>query len=346
MFMTQRFLSGSSTKKITLWNNTQRALESGEIYEFFSIDYRNGYFVSATLDNIVRVWTISQYSIIYLTPATRSELKSVLILNETTCLAGYENYLYLWKLPNLNELRQISSTNLNKINVMIHLDRDNLVLIGSLDQKIHVFSLVTETIIDTFNTEGGNKYALDALNRNIIVSNCNGGICSFYLNINNQLVKNKSVSISSVLLAAKIINSSIAIFGFDNANLVTWDLQSTQSNQKNTDNGKIRCIEILDENSFLSGMESDKILIWNLKTLTIKHTITTSGTIYTLKNIEFDIKSLNANSGLIQVQQLQQARQLVQVQQLQQARQPVQVQQLQQARQPVQASHIRQPLYF
>ncbi|CAF1011056.1 unnamed protein product [Brachionus calyciflorus] len=293
LFAAQRFLSGSSSKNITLWNNVQRLQESKENFDVYSIDYLNEIFVSATSDNTVKAWNISSFSVVFQTPATQSELKYVVILNQSTCLAGYSKKIYFWSFPNLKEKKPIDLATLNEIQIFKLLKEENLVLIGSLNGKFHVFSLLTENVLDSYNQAG---YALDGLNRNVIVSNCKSGICSFYLNSNNQINVNKTVSYSNEVYVAKLINSSLALFGVNELKLIIWDLKSSQVNQIDSDNAKIRSIEILDNDTFLTGMESDKIIVWNLKSITIKHIITTTGIIYALKKIDFDWNFPNGNS--------------------------------------------------
>ncbi|CAF1077586.1 unnamed protein product [Brachionus calyciflorus] len=293
----QRFLSGSSKQEILLWNNSQDIKTYNPVEIVYSIDHLNGIFVSATHDNLIKTWNIFSQTKFKESNEKQNELRSVLLLNQSICLAGYENYLYFWSYPDLTKVKHIHNTSLNKIKVLKLLKEDKLVLIGSSNGYIHVFSLLSETIIDSYNS-GGNKNTLDVLNRKSLVSDCesNKAICSFYFDSSNKIIKNKTVCFSTELYAAKIINSSFAIFGVNEVNLVTWDMKSTSVNKIESKNAKVYCIEIFDKDTFITGGESGKIIFWNLKNLSIIKEITKTDIFYVLKNIDFDFNALVMNS--------------------------------------------------
>ncbi|CAF1079165.1 unnamed protein product [Brachionus calyciflorus] len=259
------FLSGSSSGKLVLWQNTTVSIDyDSNEKNVKSIDSIYDFFLTAREENKIEYWKISFQTKVKESSGNFTKLRSVLIINETTCLIGYDKALSFLNLPQLEEKKKIFDENLDEIKSMKLLQEERIVLIGSSDEKIYVLSLESENITSFIKTEMEIN-ALDSLNRNTIVSGCKSSdgkkdICSYYLNENNQLVKNRSAFVDEELTS-----------------------------------GEIYSIEILDNNTLITGDECGIISFWNTENLEIVMTVPSSGKIYALRNIDF---SININTGL------------------------------------------------
>ncbi|CAF0996917.1 unnamed protein product [Brachionus calyciflorus] len=294
-----RFLSGSSSDELILWQNTTKYItydsfvgdSSYEVENIKSIDSLFEFFITASEDDRVMYWNLASIYSVKKSNIKFDKLRSVLVINETTCLAGYKEALSFLSLPQLEEKKKIPDSDFGDIESMMHLREERIVFIGTSEKKIFVLSLVNEKIISFIDTEIKIE-AIDSLNRNIIISGCEfikdkEDICSYFLNSTNHLVKNKTAKVDKKITSIKIINPTFLVFGMDDKYLGKWDLVSIDV-QKISVNEKIHSIEILDNNTFLTGDECGKIDFWNIGSLTIQKTVLSSSKISVLKNIDFE----------------------------------------------------------
>ncbi|CAF0864104.1 unnamed protein product [Brachionus calyciflorus] len=300
------FLSGSSFGELRIWQNENSFdLDDSDrlnrVNDIRSIDSLVDFFITASDDERVRYWDIFSENTIKKSNEHFRKLRSVLIINDSFCLVGYEKALSFLSLSKLEEKKKISDSNLGEVRSMKLLSEDKLVLIGSSNNRISVLSLENENITSFIKTEMEIN-ALDSLNRNTIVSGCESSdgkkdICSYYLNEKNQLVKNRSAFVDKELTSVKIINSTFLVFGMKDNYLEAWDLVSVDARKISTD-GKIYSIEVLDNNRFITGDDEGIISFWNKENLEILNTVSSSGKIYALKNVDFEFRTNNSISNI------------------------------------------------
>ncbi|CAF0861608.1 unnamed protein product [Brachionus calyciflorus] len=271
--MAKIYVSGSSDMQIKIWNDSSLMVSRNisQRITCMDVDLLN-YFVIVGTDNGKLInWQLESDSTISDNGNELTEVKSVLVLNSSYCLAGYNEFIIFWSLSDLKQIQKISDTRFGNIVDMKNLSSENIVLIINKQKNIIVFSLINNTIlrVNLVNEEG----SLDILNRSFIFAPCvvnvAGDFCLFNLKNDCSLSKTnlKDFMRYNIFPALKILNESFGIYSSYDTNSFKSqfgfvNFKTTFYTDKFTNINKILSLDILND-FIIAGHENGSISHFN-----------------------------------------------------------------------------------
>ncbi|CAF0885863.1 unnamed protein product [Brachionus calyciflorus] len=127
--------------------------------------------IAGTHNGKVVAWEIQSDSLRFDNGNEVAKVNSILIINSTHLLAGYNGFLIFWSFPEISQINRINSSTFGTIGDMKNLTEENLVLIVNVEAKMIVFSLNNDSIIKVNNiVEQGHSF--DILNKSFIFAPC------------------------------------------------------------------------------------------------------------------------------------------------------------------------------
>ncbi|CAF0782161.1 unnamed protein product [Brachionus calyciflorus] len=273
-----QFITGSDDCNINIWSNSliYKSLNSSFKIISMDIDYNRSVAIAGTNLGKIIVWNVLSDEIFINKSNDNLDVNSILILNSTTFLAGYEGRIIFWSFPNLIQIRIIENTTLGIVKDMKLFKDENLVLIGSLSKHIFVFSLEKNQIISKYYTDA-QVLSVDILDKSFIVSQCDtNGFCLLSMDADHVLRSTLiEKSFNLIIYSIKIINSSCVALGTADQYFVIWQKSEKLLYLKaNGDRiSSINSVYFLDDKTIITGHDNGSILLWDKTLLVYKKTL-------------------------------------------------------------------------
>ncbi|RNA38798.1 neurogenic locus notch-like protein [Brachionus plicatilis] len=250
-------------------NGTIRYQKSVED-DVLSLDARtnNNVIVAGRDDKDIFIWFYKNDSVLYPnSDNSENSVYSLMILNDTHLLAGYNDKIILWSLD-LQSKILFENSNFDKVRALKFLREDKIVIALSRG-KIFAYSLKDVTMLSSYDLGDEDIKSIDVLNRHFIVSKCSAKLCVLGLNSSNLFYLVREINFDHNVRAIKILNESFILLG--DCGISYWNLESNildYSNQGECDDD-INTIEITNSNVFITGHEDGHIKLWNSTKVTL-----------------------------------------------------------------------------
>ncbi|CAF0978435.1 unnamed protein product [Brachionus calyciflorus] len=234
------YITGSDDNFINIWNDSSIFLSkniSGNV-TCLGIDLSRNIIIAGTHNGKIYGWDVQSNLLTFDNGNETKKVNSILIINSTHFLAGYNGFIIYWSLPEISQIKKINDSRFGTIGDMKNLTSDNLVLIVNVQAKMIVFSLENDSIVQ-INDIVEQGYSFDVINKSFIYSPCKidvaNDICLFILTGNFSLIQIDLVLLDKQYTGLKIIlsidivddriitghkNGSISHFRKDNLNLI------------------------------------------------------------------------------------------------------------------------------
>ncbi|CAF0949318.1 unnamed protein product [Brachionus calyciflorus] len=271
--MAKIYVSGSSDMQIKIWNDSSLMISRNisQRITCMDVDLMSYFVIVGTEKGKVINWQLESNSTISDNGNEITEVKSLLVLNSSYCLAGYNGSVIFLSLADLRQIQKISDTRFGNIIEMKNLSSENIVLIINKQKNIIVFSLINNTIlrVNLVNEEG----SFDILNRSLIFAPCvvayGGDICLFNLK-NDYSLSNTNLQDLAIWItfpALKILNESFGIYSsydkfFLKSQFGFVNFKTTLYTAKFTNINKILSLDSLND-YIIAGHENGSISHFN-----------------------------------------------------------------------------------
>ncbi|CAF1106482.1 unnamed protein product [Brachionus calyciflorus] len=249
------YVTGSDDNSLKIWNDSSVILSKNISRKVtcLNIDYNRNIIIAGTDNGKVVGWDVQSNSLIFDNGNETNKVNSILIINSTHLLAGYNRFIIFWSLPELCLIKKINDARFGTIGEMKNLAADNLVLIFNVETKMIVFSLKNNSILRE-NVIYEQGYSFDLIDRNFIFSPCRieiaNDICLFKLNSDFSLFQTDLKNFVDINFPSlKILNRTFGIYSTDGSlkNLGFMNFHTKNSIEIYTVSSIIRSIDVLND---------------------------------------------------------------------------------------------------
>ncbi|CAF1076120.1 unnamed protein product [Brachionus calyciflorus] len=247
------YVTGSDDNSLKIWNDSLVILSKNISRKVtcLDIDYNRNIILAGTHNGKVVGWDVQSDSLIFDNGNETNKVNSILIINSTHLLAGYNGFIIFWALPQISQIKKINDVRFGTIGEMKNLIADNLVLIINVETKMVVFSLNNNSILKENNiVEEG--FSFDLINRSFIFAPCGiistNDFCLYSLTSSLSLIQSNISDFRTLnFLSLKILNETFGIYSTSNCHFGFVNFQNKNLIKNYSLLSNIRSIDVLND---------------------------------------------------------------------------------------------------
>ncbi|CAF0891719.1 unnamed protein product [Brachionus calyciflorus] len=247
------YVTGSDDHYIKIWNYSSVLLFKnicGNVTAL-GIDYSSNLIIAGTSNGKVVGLDVEKNTIKFDNGNEVHKVNSILVINSTHFLAGYNGFIILWSIPEMSLIKRINDTRFGTIGEMKNLTEKNLVLIVNVETKMIIFSLDNLAILQ-LNDIIEQGYSFDIINSSFIFAPCEikiaNDICLYSLKSDYSLIKSDLVDFRQVdFPSLKILNETIGIYSTSDGKFGNVNFKYKTLIKQYNVSSIILCIEILND---------------------------------------------------------------------------------------------------
>jgi WD40 repeat protein len=232
------------------------------------IEFNNQKLIIGLLDTTIRILDLNTGKEIQ-TLSNHSGIINVLIKinNEIFASGCNDNTIKLWNLTS-NELIRTLKGHTDSVRSLLVLN-DEILVSGSEDKSIRIWNITNGRIIMTLNGHTDSVESLNLAENNSFLSGSRDKSIKTwkydYIKKEEIISFNKTFSFQSEIICMKLINKKIIAIGLKNGEIILFHLKTKNIIKKlNYNSESIVHLELLNDNTLISGNNNGSILLWNI----------------------------------------------------------------------------------
>ena len=293
-------MTGGQNGKVKVWEddgNLTRTLQSSGFIQCLKI-LPNGNLISGSFDSSMVIWNLTSGEKVFDWPINTAHTSAIfafeVIDDLTVASASRDSYIKFWNFLNGSQTKYIKDS--AGVSTLLRLQNGSLISgDDSAVGNIRIWELENGTLLNTLKGHTNRINALEMITNEVLASGSQDGWVILWNLLNGQQInKLTRTPASEVWSLKKLCDNSIAS-GYSDHYIYVWSA-TNQTTSPSIIYPKdhlniVEALDLLNENTLLSGSLDAKIDFWNISSGTLLKSILSDSPIYSLLHYDGNLKN-------------------------------------------------------